>query len=224
LVVICGLLASVVVAHEGQNPEAKPARFRSGPVPALPALGVGGGEVVLEVEVSEEGAVGAITVLRAAPSFSAPVAAAVKQWTFEPAEKLEQPDDPEAPPALVPAASSVLVVAVFRPPAVLGPARGEPSTTVGAPTTAIPFPSVLAPPPWPPLARDGGIVLVEARVDGRGMVVTAEKVDGAPGFDEAALGTVRAWTFLPARAPGVPAESYIYAILGFPTPITGEVQ
>jgi outer membrane biosynthesis protein TonB len=55
-------------------------------------------------------------------------------------------------------------------------------------------------------------------------VVTAEKLDGSPGFDDAALGTVRAWTFLPARSPEVPAESYVYAILGFPTPITGEVQ
>jgi outer membrane biosynthesis protein TonB len=224
VLVVGGLFTLAVAGLPAGGPaEGTPARFRSGPIPPLPALAVGGGEVLLEVEVSEEGVVGAITILRAAPSFIPPVTAAVKQWRFEPAKKLAQPDDPDTAPALVDADSSVLVVAVFRPPAVLGPARGEPTATVGAPTTGIPFPTVLAPPPWPPLARDGGVVLVEARVDGRGMVVTAEKLDGAPGFDDAALGTVRAWTFLPARSPDVPAESYVYAILGFPTPITGGV-
>jgi TonB family protein len=225
-VLVVGGLFTLAVAGlpAGEPAEGTPARFRSGPIPALPALAVGGGEVVVEVEVTEVGTVGAVLLLRATPPFGALVSAAVKSWTFEPAQKLEQPDDPDAPPALVAAASSVLVVAVFRPPALLGPARGEPTAILGAPTTAIPFPTVLAAPPWPPLARDGGVVLVEARVDGRGLVVTAEKLDGSPGFDDAALGTVRAWTFLPARSPDVPAESYVYAILGFPTPITGEVQ
>jgi TonB family protein len=225
LFVACGLLASVVAATPaGQDVEAKPARYRSGPLPPLPALAAGGGEVFLEVEVTEEGTVAGIAALRATPSFTDRVVTAVKQWTFEPATRVDLPDAPGVPPTVGPAPSSVLVVAVFRPPTMLAPARGEPSTDLAAHSAAIPFPSLVRPPPWPPLARDGGVVLVEARVDGRGMVADVDVLDGSPGFHEAALETVRGWRFLPVRAPDVPAESYVYAILGFPTPITGGVH
>jgi outer membrane biosynthesis protein TonB len=222
LLVACGLLASVVPAAPlGQDPEATPARYRSGPLPPLPALAAGGGEVFLEVEVTQEGTVGGIATLRATPSFTDRVVAAVKQWTFEPATMVEPPDTPGSPPTVRPTRSSVLVVAVFRPPTILGPARGEPSADLAPPTSAVPFPSLVRPPPWPPLARDGGIVLVVARVDGRGMVTAAEVLEGSPAFHEAALETVRGWNFLPVRAPDVPAEAYVCVLLGFPTPVIG---
>jgi outer membrane biosynthesis protein TonB len=222
LFVACGLLATAVAAAPvGQDPEAKPARYRSGPLPPLPALPAGGGEVFLEVEVTEEGAVGGIAILRATPSFTDRVVTAVGQWGFDPATKVERPDAPDQPPTVGPTPSTVLVVAVFRPPTMLAPARGEPSRDLAPPSTAIPFPSLVQPPPWPPLARDGGLVLVEARVDGRGLVAVADMLDGTPGFHEAALETVRGWKFLPARAPDVPEEAYVYILLGFPTPVVG---
>jgi outer membrane biosynthesis protein TonB len=222
LFVACGLLASVVAAAPGgQDPEAKPARYRSGPLPPLPALAAGGGEVFLEVEVTEEGTIGGIATLRATPSFTDQVVAAVRQWGFDPATKVERPDAPDLPPTVGPTTSTVLVVAVFRPPTILAPARGEPSRDLAPPSTAIPFPSLVQPPPWPPLARDGGLVLVEARVDGRGTVAAADVLDGMPGFHAAALETVRGWTFLPVRAPDVPEEAYVYILLGFPTPVIG---
>jgi TonB family protein len=222
LLVVCGVLAgAVAAAPAGQDPEATPARYRSGPLPPLPALPAGGGEVFLEVEITEEGTIGGIATLRATPSFTEAVVTAVRQWGFDPATKVEPPDAPDLPPTVGPAASAVLVVAVFRPPTMLAPARGEPSRDLAPPSTAIPFPSLVQPPPWPPLARDGGLVLVEARVDGRGMVAAAEVLDGSPGFHQAALETVRGWKFLPVRAPDVPAEAYVYILLGFPTPVIG---
>jgi TonB family protein len=211
----CGV-ASVPAS---QPAEPAPARYRDGAVPPMPALLVGGGEVFLELEVTREGTVTGVKTLRATPPFTDMLVAAVKQWAFEPAMLVEPPATPGAPRTVGPAPSSVLVMAVFRPPTMMGPARGELPKDVSAPSTAIAFPSQIRPPPWPPLARSGGVVLVEAHVDGRGTVMDAEVISGSPGFDEAALDTVRGWTFLPPRAPEVPADSYVYVVLGFPTPV-----
>lgn len=214
------LLAGVTAASAAAQPgEPEAARFRAGPLPPLPALVLGGGEVLVELDVTAEGRVETATVLRATPPFTELVLAAARQWAFEPATRLVPSDIPGEPATLQPGPSSVLVVAVFRPPTMLAPTGGELPKAVGEPSTAIPFPVTLQPPPWPPLAHAGGVVLVEARIDAGGGSSGLAVVQGAPGFDEAALETVRGWVFRPARDPDVPATVLVYVVLGFQVPV-----
>lgn len=214
------LVVGSVLLAAGQPPDPRPARYLGGPLPPLPALVAGGGEVLLELEVTLEGQAGAATVLRATPPFTDMLLTAVRQWQFDPATTLEPPAKPGGAPVVAPAPSAVLVAGVFRPPTIVAPTIGELPRDVNLPSRDIPFPLVLKQPPWPPLAVAGGVVLVEARVDGRGSVAEARLVDGSPGFEAAALDTVRGWSFRPVRTAEAPEESYVYAVLGFPVPVT----
>lgn len=63
-----------------------PASYVSGELPAAPALAVSGGEVFLEVLVTNEGRVDSIRTLRTTPPFTDAVITAVRDWRFTPAE------------------------------------------------------------------------------------------------------------------------------------------
>ena len=97
----CAMLA-LLTAPEG----VAPAQFRSGELPAIPVLGVGGGVLILEVGVGRDGGVHGIKVTRSALPFADAVIATVKGWRFRPAGEAAAPVD-----------STLLVAAVFRPPA-----------------------------------------------------------------------------------------------------------
>jgi TonB family protein len=167
------------------------------------SAGVGGGQVLLEVMVGGSGEVAAITPLRTTPSFTEITVDAVRKWRFVPA------------PA---GASRVLVAAVFRPPTINSPALGEPIRDIAAGSGETPFPISVAVPPFPPRARDPGVVLVEADVAATGAVVNVRVVRSAPPFDGPARDAVRQWTFRPARIAGNPVRSFAYILFGFPIP------
>jgi TonB family protein len=214
------LVGAGVLLAAAQVPRPTPARLTSAALPPLPPLVTGGGEVLLEVDVTREGRAGAATVLRATPPFTDLMIAAVRQWMFEPATVVKPPAEPDGKPAVETAPSGVLVAGVFRPPTITGPTIGELPKDVAAPSRVIPFPLNLRTPPWPPLAVSGGVVLVEARVDGEGTVTDARITQGARGFDSAALDTVRAWSFRPVRSLDAPEHSFVYVVMGFPVPVT----
>lgn len=174
----------------------------------MPALAVGGGEVFVEVAVDAAGQVTAVKPLRATPPFTDPVVSAVRAWRFRPAEQNGTA-----------IASTVLVAAVFRAPALQGPTLGETPRDVAAATPATPVPLTVTAPDYPATARGSGVVVVEARLDATGRVVDTSVVRPAPGFDAAAQAAVRRWRFRPASAGGVPAAAIVYAVLGFPEPV-----
>src|SRR6476620_3145553 len=98
----CAMLA-LLTAPEG----VAPAQFRSGELPAIPVLGVGGGALILEVGVGRDGGVHGVKVSRYAPPVSEAGIATVKGLRFRPAREAATPVD-----------STVPVAAVFRPPQV----------------------------------------------------------------------------------------------------------
>ena len=116
----------------------------------------------------------------------------------------------------------MLVAGEYRPPTINTPTLGEAHQgSVAAAPDDIPFPTMTAQPRYPPLARDNGVVLVEAHiVDVRGRVADAAAIRSRPPFDEAALEAMRRWTFVPARIAGSPVESIIYVFFGFRQPVT----
>ena len=147
--------------------------------------------------------VAAVTRLRTTPPFTNLVVDAVRQWSFTAGE-----------------GGAILVAAVIRPPALYGPTLGEPPRDVAPGPDRIPFPVATVLPPYPPLARASGVVLVEARVDRAGVVIETTVRRSAPPFDEAACAAVRQWRFRPAVAGGQAVSSVAYVLLGFPTPVT----
>jgi TonB family protein len=196
----------LTITLSGQ-PSISPARYRSGPIPTLPAISasVGGGQVLLEVTVGSNGEVAAVTPLRTTASFTELTVDAVRGWQFFPARPR--------------GASHVLVAAVYRPPALNAPTLGEPVEDVAAGSGETPIPLSMVTPPFPPRARDSGVVLVEAQVSAAGAVVEVRVVRSAAPFDGSARDAARQWRFRPARVGGRPVAAFVYILFGFPQPV-----
>ncbi len=170
------------------------ARLLNGGVPALPLQAVAGGEVLLSVTVSTNGAVGPIDVLRTTPPFTDAVAMAVRGWRFAPAEDAMRK----------PVASRVLVGAMFGAPSLNTPTVGEPAKDLPPPADALPMPLTTSRPAYPPNARSAGTVLIETLVGASGHVVGVTAIRSAPPFDEPAMEAARGWSFRPPRGPDAP--------------------
>jgi TonB family protein len=205
-----GLVACTVVAAAGQNLFVPAARYRNGPLPQIPIRAVGGGEVLLELSVSSSGVVTATRPLQTTPLFTEALSAVVGGWQFVPAEEAGKPVE-----------SKVLVAGLFRPPSIYTPTLGELPRDVAVASPEAPYPTMTVTPPYPPLALQSGVVLVEAQVDARGDVVDAEVARSAPPFDAPALESARQWKFRPARINGVAVPTYAYIVFAFRQPVTG---
>jgi TonB family protein len=187
-------------------------------------MAVAGGEVFLQLTVSDTGVVTRVETLRATPPFTDIVFNTVRAWRFRPAERRRDRagrrlTDPEQG-ALEPVESKVLVAAVYRPPSLHTPTVGEAPRDVATAADDVPFPRETTIPPFPPLAQFDGVVLLEVAVSAEGSVTGAASVESAPGFDEAALSAAKQWTFRPARVDGRLENSYVYLVMGFRQPVT----
>lgn len=198
------------------------ARLRRGAVPEIPVQAVSSGEVALEVAVSATGAVTGITVLRDTPPFTEALGVAVRSWRFEPALDTAAPPPGETtPPARRSVASRVLVLGLFRPPALFAMTLGTPPETVGTPSDAVPAPRDFPPlPRYPPNALFDGVVLAELAVGADGAVAQTRIVESAPAFDQPTLAAVSALAFRPASAHGRGTAAYVYVVAAFRQPVT----
>ena len=216
------LIAFGVLLAASQEAAFTPARLRDGRAPSIPVNAIGGGEVRVELDVSSEGVVTRATPLRGTPPFTDLVTTAVRDWRFFPARKVVKADGERAgtPVSRVAVPSTVLVVGVFRPPALNNPTLGEAPKDLASGSDAAPFPIAATLPPYPPQAFGGGVVLLEVHVGALGAVEDVGVIRSAPPFDEAARDTVRQWRFRPAKVEGIPVGSLVYVIAGFRTPVT----
>jgi TonB family protein len=197
-----------------------PAQLRSGGPPAVPVNAVGGGEVWMELAVSDLGRVTGATPLRTTPPYTEFVLDAVRSWQFaaavEPRTRIRKGRE-EA--TRVPVESRVLFIAIFRAPALTGPVIGEPPKDVAVPSTAAPMPITTPTPSYPPMAFGGGVVFLEVGVDAAGAVSTVKVLGAAPPFDDAAVETVKGWRFRPAQVNGAPTATLVYVAVAFRPPV-----
>lgn len=196
---------AVVTAAPAAPPA--PARLRSGALPPLAAMAVGGGEVFVDVTVNDTGLVTSAVPFRTTPPFTELVVDAVRDWKFRAAHDGDGPIE-----------STVLVAAAYRPPSINVPTLGERPRDVGQPSLGTPSPVTTPIPGYPHLAFSGGVVLVEARVNAKGVVVEAQVVRSAPPFDAVAVEAARRWRFRPAHRSGAAFDAVVYIIFGFPAP------
>jgi TonB family protein len=211
--------ATIVVLGQGGF---TPAQYRDGDLPQISIRALGGGQVFLELSVSSSGVVRSVTTLRATPPFTEALSNVARGWQFHPAEEEFEPaaGQPVDPKPRKPVESKVLVAGIFRPPSLNTPTLGEPPKDTASASEETPFPVTTTTPPYPPLARDAGVVLVEVRVDTGGRVADARVIRSAPPFDEPALDAARQWTFRPARLHGASVATLAYVVFGFRPPIT----
>lgn len=217
---LSALWGVVVLAVAIQIPAYSPAQLRAGKVPAIPVTAAGGGEVLLDLDVSAEGTVTRATPLRSTPPFTEFLMKAVSEWQFFPARQIVDPDRAHGgePTSRVAVRSNVLVAAVFRPPSLQAPTIGEPPKDVSSALNSVPFPLVMVPPLFPPNALNGGVVLLEVRVSAGGSVDQVGVINSAPPFDDAAIAVVRQWRFRPALTQGTPVPAIVYVVFGFRPP------
>jgi TonB family protein len=197
-----------------------PAQYIAGPLPPVPVQALGGGEVLLELVVTDAGTVADVKTLRTTPPFTAQFVAAARSWRFRPAERLTPSADRSRPATWLPAATTVLVAGVIRPPTLNTPTAGELPRDVGSEADDTPFPLSVIAPSFPPRARDDGSVLVQVMIDAGGRVSEAKALQSSPAFDEAALTTARTWVFRPARVRGESVATYAYLAFVFRQPVT----
>lgn len=213
------VLALALIVLTAQEPAYSAARLRSGKVPTIPVTAVGGGEVLVDLDVSANGTVTRATPLRSTPPFTDFVLNAVRDWQFFPARDVVDADRARAGESTsrVAVESHVLVAAVFRPPSLRAPTLGEPPQDVSG-SDVLPFPAAMIPPLFPPKAAGNGVVLLEAHVGANGSVDDVGVINSAPPFDDAAVKAVRQWHFRPAQHR-TPVATYVYVILGFRVPV-----
>ena len=177
----------------------------------MPVQAVAAGEVLLSLNVTSAGSVGAVDVLRTTPPFTDAVVAAVRRWHFAPAVDEQRK----------PTASRVLVGAMFTAPSLRVPTVGNPPKDVTPAATALPMPLTTPMPLYPPSARFGGTVLVETLVAPSGNVVAVTTLRSSPPFDEPAMEAARGWLFRPPQGTGLPSNNYAYLIFAFRPPLVG---
>jgi TonB family protein len=115
----------------------------------------------------------------------------------------------------------VLVAALIRAPALIGPTLGDMPRDIGSESDSTPFPFSTVTPLFPPRARDAGIVMIETTIDAGGTTTANRVVRSSPSFDEAALNALRQWRFRPARILGSATPTLAYVIMGFRQPALG---
>jgi TonB-like protein len=218
LVNILKVMASVVALSavvSAQQPSYTPPRLVRGDLPGLPpATVVGGGEVLIEATVDQNGALTHPIVLRSTPPFSNIVLDAVSRWRFAPA-RATTPDGKETA-----VDSTVLIAAIYRPPTLMnGPTLGDRPRDLADASSSSPYPVSTVAPSYPPQARSGSVVLYELSLDENGQMKNMRGIGSDSGFDAAAKDALIQWKFRGASVRGRPVPSLAYVIFGFSEPV-----
>jgi outer membrane biosynthesis protein TonB len=213
LVLALAALTVPLAAAGRQPPQATAPRWLGGGLPTQNPMVVGGGEVILELEIDARGGVAQVRQVRDTPPFGEAMTSAVKSWRFAPATSTGAGGSTAL-------AGSALVVALFRPPALYGgTTSGTPPQNRGAPSPRLPRVETMNLPAYPPNALGEGLVLVEIEMtraaEARGYRVRSP----ASGFDSAALDAVRTWRFAAPAEPANVTGYFVYAVLGFRSPV-----
>jgi len=218
------VLLLIAAAHAALTaaPAFRPARYLDGTLPALPPTTVvGGGEGMLEMDVTSAGSVRGVRTLRTTRPYTEALIAATKTWRFAPAEVEVEPPPPPGQPRFKAVDATVLVSAVFLAPALIGPTLGDLPRDVASESDSTPFPFATTPPLFPPRARDAGLVMIETTIDTGGQPTANKILRSSPAFDEAALAALRQGRFRPARVGGTSTPTLAYVIVGFRQPALG---
>lgn len=197
------LVAATAAAQGGWVPP----RLATAPVGTAPWNAVSGGIAAYEVSLDATGAVVGASIVQDVAPFGALLGEAIRSWRFEPAREGGRA-----------AASRVLALGFFRPPALHFAAPSSPRYRDTVAPDEIPWPTSVAVPPYPPNAVGSGKVVLEADVSSRGAVTGVRVLSAPTAFDGAAADTARQWRYRPASRGGRPVESRAFLVFSFVAP------
>lgn len=186
----------------------EPPKLQGGMIKAPQLMTTTAGMVLLELTVSDRGAVTSTKIVKDVAPFGELTKKSIASWRFEPARNNRVATD-----------SRVLVIGLYRPPAVLFPMPDVPKAPAPSGDDAFPFPTELVVPPYPPNRIGAATVLVVLDIDERGNVTSASSLGPETGFDDSAVSTARQWKFQPAMEEGTPVHSQAYMIVAFRQPV-----
>jgi TonB family protein len=185
----------------------EPPKLQGGRLEAQKLMTTTAGMVLLDLTVSERGAVTDVRMVKDVPPFGELTKSSIASWRFDPARDNRVATD-----------SRVLVIGLYRPPAMLFPLPDVPSAPAADNDDAVPFPTKLVVPPYPPNRIGSTSVLVVLDIDERGGVTSAQTIGSETGFDDSAVSTARQWEFRPAMEQGRAVASRAYMIVSFRQP------
>jgi TonB family protein len=213
LVLVVTALTMPLAASAQQPPQAMGPRYAGGGLPGQNPMVIGGGEVILELAVDARGGVEGVRQVRDTPPFGEALTSAVRTWRFAPATSAGSGRP-------TPTAGPVLVVGLFRPPALYGgTTSGTPPEQREAPAPRLPRVEAMTLPAYPPNALGEGVVLVEIEMTRAAEPRGYRVLSPSSGFDSAALDAVRSWRFSAPSEPANVEAYFVYAVLGFRAPV-----
>ena len=186
----------------------EPPKLQGGGIKAVRLMTTTAGMVLLDLTVSERGVVTNARVVKDVPPYGDLTKESISSWRFDPARLNRVATD-----------SRILVVGLYRPPAVLFAVPETPKAPRPDGDDEIPFPTEIVVPPYPPNRIGSANVLVEVDVDESGSVTSAVTLTAETGFDDAAESTARGWKFRPAMEGRKPVRSRVYMIVSFRQPV-----
>jgi TonB family protein len=196
-----GLAAALAFAQT----DFAPPRLQSGGMGSVPYGTQSGGIAAFRLGLDATGAVtGVQPVLEFAP-YGQAMRQALPAWRFEPAR--------EGGAAV---ASPLLVLGLFRPPALSFAAPDMPRYKQTKAPDDVPWPTDVTVQSYPAGATGSGVVILEVDVAKDGGVSGTRVASEASAFDGAATGAVAAWKFRPAMRKNREAAARLYVILTFP--------
>ncbi len=182
---------------------------------AAPFQSVAKGVVVMDVRVSDRGAIRDIKVLNSLASVTQAAVNSVKGWTFKPAML-----------AGAPVASGITVAAVFNPQCLFLPTASairpqrepqgatasgfQPAGVIEASVPSCPYGAALL----------SASVILQASIDATGHLKGTQALRDVPPFTASAAQSLNSWKFAPARLNGNPTESKLIVAFFFRQPAT----
>jgi TonB family protein len=186
----------------------EPARLERRSIASIPYGTAAAGVASIDVGVDERGRVTDVKVVQDLAPFTDVLRQSAKGWTFRAARENGRA-----------VATRVLVAGLFRPAMLLFPAPNALPSPPPDAESAIPLPTSVEVPPYPPNAVGSVGVLVEVTVSESGGVSGVRIVGETSGFDDAALSAARSWSFRPASRGGSRVEAQAYLLFVFRQPV-----
>ena len=186
----------------------EPAKFQSGTVKPVKIGTTTAGMVLLELTMDERGLVRRSRPVHDVAPFTDLVRESAMSWRFDPARENRSMTE-----------SRVLVIGLYRPPAMLFalPETPKPPPTAGSDN--IPFPTEVVVPPYPPNRIGSANVLVKLELREDGSVAGARALSPESGFDDSAISAARAWRFRPAKRGSRDVPARVCMIVSYRQPI-----
>ena len=202
------LLAVALLAAPSVRGEDGPPRLMSAELGPTPWNVISGGIAAFDVSVDDKGDVTGADMVQDVAPYGAMLKEALPSWRFEAAASEGKP-----------VASRVLVLGLFRPPALNFPTPEAPKYKQTTAPDEIPWPTSVVAPPYPAnVVAGAGRVVMAVDISDHGVVNTIRVIGGSSPFERVAAAALRQWKFRPVTRGNRTVASRAFIVISFAPP------